>query len=181
MVANGFTREERSLKDVGYDVYDGVWIWSNADGIKVLTADVDGGFHYFGEKIIPVIAEIVHANRLARFLNEGEIIKPNNYEYGILSYTWYPFSDETKRVLTDNPQYHIYTLVQEEGEYRIVPGKRFTGCRGYILSRKGVYIGDDGILLKNEAIPYLRSSNPITNLKGENGVAGGLLEHDEAN
>lgn len=128
-------RSEEQLKSKGFvlqgpmttwDVYEGVSEWENEDGIKVLTADFSGQFFYLGEKTPELLREIVNDNRLGRLLREAEIVIPEgNDDEGIAGYTWMPFADETKKLLAETPQLHVYNVMYDSGNYRIVPGTRW--------------------------------------------------------
>lgn len=164
-------KTEEELKSKGFvlqgpitswDVYEGVSEWENEDGIKVLTANFGGRFFYLGEKTPELLREIVNDNRLGRLMREADIILPEgNEEEGILGFTWLPFAEETKKLLADNPQLHVYNVLSDNGNYRIVPGTYTAGrCTwiGYIIARNRVDIGsNDGILIRMD------SSYPLQN------------------
>ncbi|MEX1029743.1 MAG: hypothetical protein WDZ91_06820 [Paenibacillaceae bacterium] len=154
-----FASTEDEVKNMGfvlqgsftdYDVYDGISLWSNEDGVEILTTNFEGEFKFLGERTMEVIKTIVYENRLSRFIREGDIVKPVGGGEGIYGYAW--DRNNWKTVLSDYPQCHVYSLVENGMDYRIVAGERITGTRGYILARSHVYIGDEGIFLKGESI-----------------------------
>jgi hypothetical protein len=51
-----------------YDVYDGISLWRNEDGVEILTTNFDGQFKFLGERTREVVKAIVHENRLSRFI-----------------------------------------------------------------------------------------------------------------
>ncbi|MFD2614647.1 hypothetical protein [Paenibacillus gansuensis] len=164
-------KSEEELKNKGFvqkgpittwDVYKGVTEWENEDNIKVLTGDFGGEFFYLGEKTPELLREIVDDNRLCRLLREAEIVMPEgNDEANITRYTWVPFADATKELLAENPQLHVFNVLYDSGNYRIVQGTHRTdGCTGlgYIIARNRVDLGGpDGILIRTD------SSYPLQN------------------
>lgn len=162
-------KSEEDLKSKGFvlkgpvtswDVYEGVSEWENEDGIVVLTANFNGLFFYLGEKTMELLRDIVNDNRLGRLLREADIVIPaGNNDDGIHGYVWMPYADETKQLLTENPQFHVYNVLNDSGNYRIIPGmQRPEGCIeiGYIIAQKRVDLGgSDGILIR------LDSSYPL--------------------
>jgi hypothetical protein len=138
-----------------FDVYDGIWLWQNEDDVEILTTNFEGQFKILGERTMELVKEIVYENRLSRFVREGDIVRPDGDSEGIFGYAW--TRSDLKSALDKYPQYHVFSLIEDGKDYRIVAGERIMGARGYILVRNHVYIGDEGILLQGEAIntiPY---------------------------
>lgn len=134
---------------VDWDVYDEIMEWENEDGIVVLTANLNGEFFCLGEKTNELLCDIVNDSRLGRLLREA-ILPEDNEKEGIFGYIWAPLSDETKKVLADNPKIHVYNVLIDNGNYRIVP-MHIEGCIeiGYIFTEKQVDLGGvNGVLVR---------------------------------